>query len=138
MRTRLFPLTIALLSILGASGCGDSSNVVAPQPPPVVQASTYQYSIRFMQQEGGYTVTRLEYADADGNVQQASYQWPGWTQTVELKPGQRLYVRADVTYESIGLGWVQVAGPDGFNRIDRLERADGPAVGTVEVDEILK
>jgi len=138
MRAPLVLLTILLVSIVGASGCGKSSNVMAPQPPPVVQASEYQYSIRFIQQEGGYTVTRLEYADADGTVRQASYEWPGWDQTVKLKPGQRLYVRAEVSYESVGIGWVQIAGPNGFNRIDQLERVDGPAVGTIEVDEILR
>jgi hypothetical protein len=67
MRYRPALLAIVLAFVVASAGCTKSSEVVAP-PPPVVGSSEFQYSLQFSNQDGGYTVTHVEYADADGIV----------------------------------------------------------------------
>jgi hypothetical protein len=137
MRARLGWLAIVLACVLGSAGCSKTAKVVAPQPQ-VVGGSEFEYSLQFSNQQGGYTVSHVQYADADGVVRQSSYQGPLWVQTVKLKPGQRMYVRADVSFDAVLTGSAQIVGPDGFYRGDRCERVDGPGAATVEIDQILK
>jgi hypothetical protein len=136
MRAQLIWLAIVLGCVLGTVGCKGASKVVAPQPPAIT-ASEFQYSLRFSNQEGGYTVTRAEYADADGIVRQVDYLRPLWAQTVSLKPGQRMYLRADVTFDAVLTGSAQIVG-GGFYRGASCERADGPGTAVVEIDQILQ
>lgn len=137
MRERHATLAIVLACVLAGAGCGRTSRVVSPQPA-VVESSEYRYSLHFSGQDGGFTVTRLEYADGDGIVRQATYQAPVWVQTIKLKPGQRMYLRADITFDSVVTGGPQILGPADFYRGDLIERVDGPGAATVMVDQILK
>ncbi|HZT62664.1 MAG TPA: hypothetical protein VFA36_05980 [Burkholderiales bacterium] len=136
MRARLASLAIVLALVQGAAGCAKTSKVVAPEPPAVV-ASEFQYSLHFSNQDGGFAVTHAEYADADGIVRQINYQPPLWVQTVKLKPGQRMYLRADVTFASVLTGGAQITG-EPLYRGDLLERVDGPSSATVVIDQIFE
>ncbi len=140
MRSRLAWLAIVLACVLGAAGCSKSTKVVAPQPePPAVAASEFEYSLNISSGGWSYavTVTHAEYADANGIVRQISHPSPLWTQIVKLRPGQRMYLRADVTYESTVTGGAQIVGATLY-RGDLLERVDGPGTATTMIDQILK
>ena len=52
--------------------------------------------------------------------------------------GDRLYLRAEVEYASGIGGIVQILGPPGFYRSDRIESLDGPATGVLQIDELVK
>ena len=52
--------------------------------------------------------------------------------------GDRLYLRAEVEYASGIGGIVQILGPPGFYRSDRIESLDGPATGVIQIDELVK
>ena len=139
MRAGIVSLVTALACVLGALSCGKTLKIVAPQqPPPVVGPSELQYSLHFSNQDGGCTVTHAEYADADGIVQPITLlpEDVNWTQTVQLKPGQRMYLRADVTFGSILTGGAQIVGADLY-RGDLLERVDGPSTATVKIDQVV-
>lgn len=130
---------IAIVCVLAGTGC--SKTPTAPkteQPPPAVVSSEFQYSVGSFFADSGYTVTRLEYADADGVVRQVDYQPPLWRQTIRLKTGDRMYVRAEVEFPSILAGGIQIVGPPGFYASDRAERVDGPATSVLVVDQVVK
>jgi hypothetical protein len=48
-----------------------------------------------------------------------------------------MYLRADVTFESVLTGSAQIVG-NGFYRGDNIERVDGPGGAIVQIDQILK
>lgn len=139
MRVRGMWLAIVIVCTLGATGCSKTPTS-APRtvvPPPVV-SSDYTYSVGSFFADSGYAVKRLEYADANGVVRKVDYQAPLWKQTVSLKPGDRMYVRAEVDFPSILAGGIQVVGPPGFYASDGIERVDGPATAVLVIDEIVK
>ena len=130
---------VAIACMLGASGCSKTATT-APEPvvPPVVVSSEFQYSVGSFFADSGYTVRSLEYADENGVVRKGDYRSPVWRQTVSLKPGDRMYVRAEVSFASILAGGIQVVGPPGFYASDMAERVDGPATSVLVIDRIVK
>lgn len=139
MRIRGISQAMAIICVLSANGCSKTTTT-APKAvvPPVVVSSDFQYSLGPFYADSGYTVTRLEYADANGVVRKADYQPPIWKQSIRLKTGDRMYVRAEVQFPSVLGGRIQVVGPPGFYASDKVERADGPATSVLVVDEIVK
>jgi len=130
---------IGIVCIVGVSGCSKPTNtapmqVVAPAPG----SSDFQYSVRFTYADSGYSVKRLEYADPYGVVRKVDYHAPLWVQTLSLKPGDRMYVRAEVAFASGLTGSIQVVGPPGFHASANVERLDGPASAVLVIDEIVK
>jgi hypothetical protein len=99
--------------------------------------SEFQYQVGAFFADSGYAVKSLEYADANGVVRKVDYQAPLWRQTVSLKPGDRMYVRAEVDFESILAGGIQIDSP-GFYSSDMVERLDGPAASVLVIDQIVK
>jgi hypothetical protein len=139
MRFRRMLQLVAMVGILGASAC--SKKTTAPQvaEPPVVVSTKLQYQVGPFYADSGYTVSSLEYADGNGVVTKVVYPGLVWRQTLDLKPGDRIYVRAVVDFQSVLAGGVQVVGePTGFYAGDRAERADGPATVVLMVDQVLK
>lgn len=131
---------IVIVCMLGTAGCSKTPTT-APETaaPPVVVSSEFLYSVGSFFADSGYTVTRLEYADANGVVRKVDYQAPLWQQTIRLKPGDRMYVRAEVDFPSILAGGIQVTGePSGFYASDKVERVDGPATSVLVIDQIVK
>jgi hypothetical protein len=130
---------ILIVCMLGATGCSKTPTT-APKTvvPPVVVSSEFEYQVGAFFADSGYTVKRLEYADANGVVRKVDYQAPLWRQTVSLKPGDRMYVRAEVEFTSILAGGIQIVGSPAFYTSDRVERLDGPATSVLVVDQIVK
>jgi hypothetical protein len=127
-----------MICILGAIGCSKTPTT-APKTvvSPVVESSEFQYSLGAFFADSGYTVKSLEYADLNGVVRKVDYQAPLWRQTVRLKPGDRMYVRAEVEFPSILAGGIQIDSP-GFYDSDMVERTDGPATSVLVIDKIVK
>ena len=71
-------------------------------------------------------------------VRNAVYQTTPWKQTLTLKPGDRMYVRAEVDFPSGLAAMIQIGGPSTFYRSSRVERLDGPATAVLVIDEIVK
>jgi len=138
MSTRGIWQVVVTVGILGASGCSAPTTAPKTVAPPAVVSSEFQYSVRFTYADGGYTVKSLEYADANGVVRKVDYQAPLWAQTITLKRGDRMYVRAEVDFASGLTGSIQVVGPPGFYAADKVERLDGPASSVLVIDEIVK
>src|SRR5262245_14872628 len=130
--------TVVIVFLLGVTGCSKTSTT-APEPvvPPVV-SSEYRYSAGSFYADSGYTMKTLEYADADGVVRKVDFPAPLWRQSVSLKPGDRMYVRAEIEFPSILAGRIQVVGPPGFYAGDLVERTDGPATAVLVIDQIVK
>jgi len=55
-----------------------------------------------------------------------------------LKPGDRMYVRAEVDFPSGLAAMIQIGGPSTFYRSSHVERLDGPATAVLVIDEIVK
>lgn len=100
--------------------------------------SEFEYTLGSFCADSGYTVKRLEYGDASGVVSKVDYQAPLRRQTVSLKPGDRMYVRAEGDFVSILAGGIQVLGPPGFMPAPWLKRVDGPATSVLVIDRIVK
>jgi hypothetical protein len=130
---------VVIVCILGANGCSRTPTT-APRPvvTPGAVSSEFQYSVRFTYADSGYAVNSLEYADPNGVVRKVDYKAPLWKQTLMLKPGDRIYVRAEVDFASGLAGSIQVVGPPGFYASDGVERLDGPATSVLVIDQIVK
>lgn len=138
MRSRSIWRLVVIVCILGASGCSRTSPTAPETVVTPVVSTEYQYSVRFTYADSGYTVKLLEYADPNGVVRKVDYHGPLWTQTLRLKPGDRMYVRAEVEFESGLAGSIQIVGPPGFYAADRVERLDGPATSDLVIGQIVK
>ena len=139
MRVRNLLQAMLVVCALGAGGCSKAPGT-APKTvtPPAVVTTDYEYDVRFTYTDRGYTVRRFEYADPSGVVKNAVYQTTPWKQTLTLKPGDRMYVRAEVDFPSGVAGGIQIVGPPGFYRSASVERLDGPATAVLVIDEIVK
>jgi hypothetical protein len=139
MRSRAIARAAIVACVLAVSGCSKppATAPIAPGPPAVVK-SVFQYDVRFTYADSGYTVRSVEYADSNGVVRQVQFQPPVWNQWLRLKPGDRVYLRAEVEFKSALAGAVQVVGPPGYYRGVKCERADGPATSILVIDELVK
>ena len=138
MRIRDMAGAVAIAGLIGASGCSKHAEQPIVQTPQPVSSTQYEYQLGSFFADSGYTVKSLEYADANGVVQKVAYQGPLWRQTLELKPGDRMYVRAEIAYESILGGGIQITSPTPFYTSDMTERFDGPTTVVLMVDRIAK
>jgi hypothetical protein len=127
---------VVIVCILGASGCSKTPTTAPTTVVPPV-SSEFQYQLGAFFADSGCTVKRLEYADPNGVVRKADYQAPLWRQTLSLKPGDRMYVRAEVEFRSILAGGIQIDSPE-FYDSDMVERVDGPATVVLVVDQVVK
>lgn len=125
---------VALLWVMVLGGCAGESGTVTGTPPSVTELE-FKYSVRFANSDGGYVVKRVEYADEYGVVREVRNPLPLWTETLVLRPGDRMYVRAETDYDGAFWSAVQVIGPDGRYRSDACERVDGPGTCVVVIDE---
>jgi hypothetical protein len=139
MNLRKARTALVMCCVLGVSSCSKAPTT-APKvvAPAAVMSSEFEYSLGSFYADSGYTVKSLEYADAHGVVTRVAYQAPLWTQKVTLKPGDRMYVRAEVTFPSILSGGIQVVGPAPFYASAMAERLDGPATSVLVIDQIVK
>jgi hypothetical protein len=128
----------AMVGILSLSSCSKHTTAPKVPEPPAVVSSEFEYSLGSFYADSGYTVKSLEYADANGVVRTVDYRDPLWRQTLVLKPGDRIYVRAEVAFQSILAGRIQVVGPAPFYAASIAERVDGPATVVLMVDQVLK
>ena len=136
MRTLTISTAMALFALLGLAGCSDDT-VTKPQPP-AVREGEYQYSVRFSNSEGAFTVKRVEYADPTGYVKVVPDPLPMWSRTMTFKTGDRMYVRAEFEYEGAFWAAIQIQGPDGLYYKSECERVDGPNTCIVEIDRIVE
>jgi hypothetical protein len=139
MNVRKVGTAFVIVCVLGASACSKSPTTAPKMVAPVaVVSSEFEYSLGSFFADSGYTVNSLEYADANGVVTKVTYQAPLWTQKVTLKPGDRMYVRAEVAFPSILSGGIQVVGQPAFYASSMVERLDGPATSVLVIDQIVK
>jgi hypothetical protein len=96
------------------------------------------YSVRHANYEGNYTVKLVEFADAQGVIRQARNTIPIWSLDLSLRPGDRIYVRAEIEFEGILWSAIQISGPDGFYLKSECTRLDGPGTCVLEIDRILE
>jgi len=127
----------AVLAVLGVNACSKNS-VLEPQSPAATDLQL-RYSARFGNQEGGYTVRYLEFADETGAVREVRNPQPVWSHTLTLKQGDRVYLRVEVEFESVMWTALQVmaAGQESYYRIASCERADGPGTCVLVIDEVV-
>lgn len=139
MRIRSMWQAVAMVGMLGANACARHTTAPVVAQPPAVVSLPLEYQLGPFYADSGYTVRSVEYADANGVVVQGNYQVSLWRQTLSLKPGDRVYVRAVVDFRSVLAGGIQVvATSGGFYTSDMAERADGPATVVLTVDQVLK
>ncbi len=136
MRARDTWKAVVLGCLLGGSGCSESP-VVGPEPP-APEVLEFHYSARFVNSDGGCVVRHVEYADASGSVREVTNPLPGWFQTLSLKRGDRIYMRAEVDFDAAFWSALQVRGPETFYRIAECLRVDGPGTCVLKIDELVE
>lgn len=140
MRRRFTSKVVFLLPFLAFAACTDDQIQQPVEPSPVQKDVVLHFDFRFSNQEGGGYVKRLEYADENGNVVVVSQDFTRssiWARDLALKTGDRIYMRAEVEFESVLWAVVQVSGTDVYYD-DECESADGPSTCVVELDRIVE
>lgn len=137
MRPRSVWQTIAVVCILGATGCSKTPTTAPKTVVPPATVSEFEFQLGAFFTDSAYTVKSLEYADVNGVVRKVDFQLPLWRQNLTLKTGDRMYMRAEVEFRSILAGGIQITSPD-FYASDMVERVDGPAFVVLLVDQIVK
>ena len=126
----------ALVALAALSACSEDSDPVAPKQPES-RSMEFRYDFRFGAQEGGYTLKKFEYADENGAVIVVDNPTTPWDRTLTLKTGDRMYMRAEIEFDSVIWAVVQMVGPDNTYS-DERGSADGPSSVVVAVDRIFK
>ena len=138
MKTQAAPRWIVAFCILAVAGCSRGP-ATGPEPAtPVPEPSEFRFDVRFTYADGRYTVRNVVYADPNGVVREVDYRPPVWNRTMKLESGDRLYLRAEVEYESGLAGIVQISGPAGFYRSEQVASLDGPTTVVLQIDEQVK